>query len=52
MEIELGRRSPQRPSAAECIEGMYVLTARVVGGDSRYRLHVVHRAEIVEWVVG
>jgi hypothetical protein len=31
---------------------MYVLAARVVGGDSRYCLDVVHRPELVEWVVG
>ena len=29
-----------------------MLAARVVCGHTRYSLDVVHRAELVEWVVG
>ena len=36
MEEQLSRRPPERPGPAERIEGMNVLTTRVVGGNSCY----------------
>ena len=36
MEVQLGRRPAQRPGAAERIESVNVLAARVVGGNSCY----------------